>query len=109
MRPFFLVRALAHVAYVSVGIDVAHQRQKAVMPLAAADAFQSIRVVRAHAAEWGLAPDRIGIIGFSAGGYVFSPAAPVHDAEAHPCFAAAICPLSPCNGRVPPPGGGWNA
>jgi acetyl esterase/lipase len=35
---------------------------------AAEDARRAIRVVRAHAAEWGIDPDRIGIMGWSAGG-----------------------------------------
>jgi acetyl esterase/lipase len=33
-----------------------------------ADTQRAIRTVRAHAAEWGVKPDRIGIMGFSAGG-----------------------------------------
>ncbi|HVU32935.1 MAG TPA: alpha/beta hydrolase [Opitutaceae bacterium] len=33
-----------------------------------ADAQRAIRLVREHAAEWGVAPSKIGIIGFSAGG-----------------------------------------
>ncbi|HZZ70933.1 MAG TPA: alpha/beta hydrolase [Pirellulales bacterium] len=35
---------------------------------ALADTLQSVRMVRAHAAEWGVDPKRIGIMGFSAGG-----------------------------------------
>ena len=34
----------------------------------AQDAQRAIRVVRSRAAEWGLAPNRIGLLGFSAGG-----------------------------------------
>ena len=36
------------------------------------DAQRAIRVVRAHAAEWKIDPDRVGIIGFSAGGHLAS-------------------------------------
>jgi alpha/beta hydrolase fold len=39
------------------------------------DAFQAIRLVRAHAAEWKLDPLKIGIMGFSAGGELAAPAA----------------------------------
>jgi endo-1,4-beta-xylanase len=35
---------------------------------ALADTQRSIRMVRAHAAEWGVDPKRVGIMGFSAGG-----------------------------------------
>jgi acetyl esterase/lipase len=38
------------------------------------DASRAIRLVRAHAKEWGLDPERIGILGFSAGGHVASTA-----------------------------------
>ena len=39
------------------------------------DAFQAIRVVRAHAAQWKLDPAKIGIVGFSAGAELSAPAA----------------------------------
>ena len=35
-----------------------------------ADGIQALKVVRRHAAEWGVSPDRIGFAGFSAGGMV---------------------------------------
>ncbi|MER3428345.1 MAG: alpha/beta hydrolase [Pyrinomonas sp.] len=34
------------------------------------DAQRAIRYVRFHAREWGLSPDRIGVLGFSAGGHL---------------------------------------
>src|SRR3954462_11371270 len=37
---------------------------------ALADGNRAVRLVRARAAEWGIKPDRIGIMGFSAGGEV---------------------------------------
>jgi acetyl esterase/lipase len=46
---------------------------------AAADGSRAIRLIRAHAAEWNLKPDRIGIMGFSAGGEVALLAAARHD------------------------------
>jgi acetyl esterase/lipase len=39
------------------------------------DAFQAIRLVRAHVAEWKLDPARIGIMGFSAGAELSAPTA----------------------------------
>ncbi|MBC7369750.1 MAG: alpha/beta hydrolase fold domain-containing protein [Undibacterium sp.] len=44
------------------------------------DAFQAIRIVRAHAAEWKLDPAKIGFIGFSAGAELAAPAALFFDA-----------------------------
>ncbi len=40
------------------------------IPLAHQDAASAIRVLRAHAATWGASPERIGILGTSAGGHV---------------------------------------
>ena len=39
------------------------------------DTFQALRLVRAHAAEWGLDTNRIGIMGFSAGAELAAGAA----------------------------------
>lgn len=55
-----------------------------------ADGIQALKVVRAHAAEWGVLPDRIGILGFSAGGMVASGALLQPDSAARPDFAAMI-------------------
>jgi endo-1,4-beta-xylanase len=46
---------------------------------ALADAKRAIRLVRARAAEWRVQPDRIGILGFSAGGNLALLAAMRHD------------------------------
>ncbi len=58
--------------------------------LAAADGRQAIKVVRQRAAEWGIDPNRIGILGFSAGGVVTYEAALHYDADSRPGFAAPI-------------------
>ena len=55
-----------------------------------ADGIQALQVVRQHAAEWGLSPDRIGFMGFSAGAMVASGALLQKDAAARPSFAAMI-------------------
>ncbi len=44
------------------------------------DAQRAIRIVRANAAEWKLDPQRVGILGFSAGGHVASSAGTHFDA-----------------------------
>lgn len=78
-------------------------------PRAGADALQALRLIRARADEWGVDPERIGVLGFSAGamtglqavltgkpdeqpdflGYIYGPMVPV-DVPAHapPMFAA---------------------
>jgi acetyl esterase/lipase len=53
-----------------------------------ADGIQAVKVVRAHAAEWGISPDRIVFTGFSAGGMIteFTAIRP----DARPNYAAPI-------------------
>lgn len=63
---------------------------RALTPLILADAQQSVRLVRQRAAEWGVRPDRIGIMGFSAGGGVTMAVTLHHDASSRPDFAAPI-------------------
>jgi acetyl esterase/lipase len=55
-----------------------------------ADGIQAIKVVRQHATEWGIAPDRVGFMGFSAGAMVTSGALLQENAAARPNFAAPI-------------------
>ncbi len=55
-----------------------------------ADGVQALAVVRRHAARWGVAPDRLGIVGFSAGAMVASGALLQPDAAARPSFAAMV-------------------
>ncbi|CAM5542007.1 Dienelactone hydrolase domain-containing protein OS=Rhodanobacter lindaniclasticus OX=75310 GN=B1991_00885 PE=4 SV=1 [Rhodanobacter lindaniclasticus] len=55
-----------------------------------ADAVQAIKLVRRHAKAWGVAPGRVGIVGFSAGGMVASGALLQTDAATRPDFAALI-------------------
>jgi acetyl esterase/lipase len=55
-----------------------------------ADGIQAIKVVRQHAAEWGVSPDRVGFMGFSAGAMVASGALLQSDAAARPSFVALI-------------------
>lgn len=55
-----------------------------------ADGIQALKVARQHAAEWGVKPGRIGMIGFSAGAMVTSGALLQADSAARPDFAALI-------------------
>ena len=55
-----------------------------------ADGPQAVKFVRQHAADWGIKPDRVGIIGFSAGGIVALGAAMGHDSAGRPDFVASI-------------------
>lgn len=69
-----------------------------------ADAQRAIRMIRAHAAEWGVDTNRVGIMGFSAGGEVAlmastrfdagnaSAADPIERQSSRPNFQALIYP-----------------
>jgi acetyl esterase/lipase len=48
-------------------------------PVQLGDAQRAIRLVRSRAGEWRIAPDRIGIFGFSAGGHLASTASTTFD------------------------------
>jgi len=57
---------------------------------AIADGIQALKVVRRHADEWGVDPNHIGIIGFSAGGMLASGVLLQADPASRPRFAAFI-------------------
>jgi pectinesterase len=69
------------------------------------DVLRSIRLVRSRASEFGIKPNRIGVMGFSAGGHVAATAATLFDSadgrtnspldatSARPDFAALIYPV----------------
>lgn len=73
-------------------------------PMALEDAQRALRLVRSHAAEWHIAPHKIGVLGFSAGGHLVAAVSthfkqrlyPVVDAadkeSCRPDFAVAIYP-----------------
>ncbi|HEY3290952.1 MAG TPA: alpha/beta hydrolase [Anaerolineae bacterium] len=64
--------------------------QATLNPLVNADGRKAIELVRSHAAEWGIKPDRIGLIGFSAGAMMTLGVVLHHDASSRPDFAAPI-------------------
>lgn len=55
-----------------------------------ADGLETLRQVRAHAAEYGVDPQRIGAVGFSAGGHVAGMMALASSREDRPNFAGLI-------------------
>lgn len=69
------------------------------------DAQRAMRIIRQHAEEWHLDPDKIGVMGFSAGGHLASTLTMHHDDElvtnydaldtigAHPNFQILIYPV----------------
>jgi len=61
-----------------------------VIPLSIADGIAAVAYVRQHAAELGVAADRVGIIGFSAGGTVTMGVAVHYTPESRPAFIAPI-------------------
>ncbi len=69
-----------------------------------ADGVQALRLVRARAAQWNVVPDRVGFLGFSAGGMVASGVVLQEDAAARPSFAGLIYG-APFGGMPPIPKG----
>ena len=67
-----------------------HDEVAPVIPLSIADGSAAVAYVRQHAADFGVAADRVGIIGFSAGGTVAAGAALQYKPEGRPAFVAPI-------------------
>ncbi len=61
-----------------------------VEPLSVADGLAAVTYVRQHASDLGVSPDRVGIIGFSAGGAVTVGVAFHYTPEGRPAFVAPI-------------------
>jgi acetyl esterase/lipase len=91
--------------YTGVSGGSAAQAGQNVREMAGEDGRQAVRVLRQHAAEFGIRPDRIGMIGYSAGGAVLL-AAVAGPADSRPNFAAPIYAagagsVSPTEGAPP--------
>jgi acetyl esterase/lipase len=70
-----------------------------------ADGIQAVKVVRAHAAEWGISPNRIVFTGFSAGGMITEFAAIAADERptyVAPIYGAPFPDVPPIPQRLPP-------
>jgi acetyl esterase/lipase len=61
-----------------------------VVPLSIADGLAAVTYVREHASDWGVSPDRVGIVGFSAGGTVAAGVVFGYAPDGRPAFAALI-------------------
>ena len=62
------------------------------IPLAIEDGHTAVEYVKSHASEFGLSPDKVGIMGFSAGGTVTAAEALQYAPASRPAFAAPIYP-----------------
>src|SRR5260370_3819506 len=92
VEAFVLKYRLSYTPDTPAGTDAAAPGPQAgqnVRDLGGADGQQAVRVVRQHAGELGIRPDRIGMIGYSAGGAVLLSAVS-GPADARPNFAAPI-------------------
>lgn len=63
---------------------------KQVRPVALSDGLQAMRTLRKHIGRWGIPADRLGVMGFSAGGAVAAGVATEYDDQSRPSFAAPI-------------------
>ena len=61
-----------------------------VIPLSIADGLAAVAYVRQHATDFGITPDHVGIIGFSAGGTVAAGVSVHYKPEGRPAFVAPI-------------------
>jgi acetyl esterase/lipase len=82
--------------------SVMAERRKTAIAMGVADGEEAVRLVRRRAAEWKVNPQRVGIMGFSAGGWVTVGTALTADAAARPDFAAPIYPAVPPELAVTP-------
>jgi acetyl esterase/lipase len=69
--------------------------------LAVADGKQAMKLVRERAAEWNVDPNRIGLMGFSAGAILTTGVLIDYDAASRPNFAAPIYGMTVDPTKVP--------
>ncbi len=83
------------------------KRMQEGVTLATEDAQEAMRTVRAHAKDWGVNPDRIGFMGFSAGAMTTMNLVYANDPATRPAFIAPIygglsAPARPIPNTPPP-------
>jgi len=71
-------------------VDAFLEKVAPIIKLALADGLAAMAHVRTHAKDYGVHPDRIGVMGFSAGGIVAASVAYNYTAETRPDFVAPI-------------------
>ena len=79
-----------------VGLESRAASQRAAIE----DGLLAVKTVRQRAAEWKLDTNRIGVMGFSAGGYLTVGVATQYAAESRPSFAISIYAVAPEGYRV---------
>ena len=98
MTAFVLKYRLAHTGDDATQEFVALYADKAkfgellnqIVPLSIADGLAAVTYVRKHASDWNISADRVGIIGFSAGGAVTAGVGFRYAPEGRPLFVAPI-------------------
>ena len=108
---FILKYRLGHSLTDSPGQELSENMKKTdfgekimpVIPLSIADGRAAIQYVRTHATEYGINPEQIGIMGFSAGGTVAASTAFNYTLENRPDFVAPIYAYMPPSLQGPVP------
>jgi acetyl esterase/lipase len=95
-------RYLASRGYVVVSIDYRHAPQHH-FPAQLEDVKMAIEYVRSHASQWEIDPDRLGIIGRSAGGHLATLAAYQPDAQPLQVVVSYYAPVDLTVGYADPP------
>jgi acetyl esterase/lipase len=95
-------RYLASRGYVVVSIDYRHAPRHR-FPAQLDDVKMAIEYVRSHADQWEIDPERMGIIGRSAGGHLATLAAYQPDAQSFRAVVSYYAPVDLTVGYVDPP------
>jgi acetyl esterase/lipase len=77
------------------------ESREASMKAAIEDGLLAVKTVRQRAGEWKVDPKRVGVMGFSAGGYLTIGVATQYAADSRPDFAIPIYAVAPEGYQVP--------